>query len=361
MKIGVLREQKPGEGRVALTPAQAHELIHAKHTVCVMTGAGAAAGFPDRDYRQSGCRIVSDRNKLIVKSDLILKVKEPTLDEIKVLKPGQLFFSFLHLAAFPALLKAILKRKLDVLAYETIDISGFMPILKPMSEIAGKLATQIGANLLRRDQGGRGILMGGTDRVAPARVLILGGGVVGTAAARIAIGMGARTTVYEISADRQNWLREHLQNSAQIIGNPSGMTDLVAEADLLVGAVLRCGEKTPVLVTRDQVKKMKRGSVIIDVSVDQGGCIETSEVTTLKRPVVIKYGVLHYGVCNMPGSVPVTSTLALTQESFPYIATIADHGWEGALSIKPELAGALNCSRGEITHPGLKRACSSHR
>lgn len=356
MIVGILKEEKAGEGRVALTPDQAGLLIKQHHEIIVESMAGVQSGYTDTDYRARGCNIVKQKTKLLTKSSLILKVKEPTIQEISILNSGQLFFSFLHLAAFPKLLKKILKQRINALAYETINSNGSMPILRPMSEIAGRLAAQIGSNYLRRDQGGRGILIGGTEKTPPANVLILGGGVVGQSAARVASGMGARTRIFEASADRRSFLGETFRGAAEILG-PDG-TDLgsiIQDTDLLIGAVLICGARTPRLVTRNMVKSMRPGSVIIDVSVDQGGCIETSEVTTHKRPIIVKYGVLHYGVCNMPGSVPVTSTLALTQESFPYIEAIANHGWDGALRERPELAGALNCRRGEIIHPGLKR------
>lgn len=355
MKIGVLKETKPGEGRVALTPHYAKLLFNKGHTVLVEKGAGIFSGHSDKDYRSAGCTVINTSKQLISKSDLILKVKEPSIGELNILSSSQIFFSFLHLAAFPDLLRIILKRKLDVLAYETIEINGLMPILRPMSQIAGKLATQIGINYLRRDMGGKGILAGGTDKVAPANVLILGGGVVGQSAAQIALGVGARTYIYEISVKRQEFLKQNLME-AIVIDDANDLTKLVEQADLVIGAVLTVGQKAPVVVSRDMVKKMEKGSVIIDVSVDQGGCIATSEVTTLQKPIVIKHGVLHYGVCNMPGSVPRTSTDALVTESYHYIEAIAEHGFEGAQKVRPELYGALNCSGGEIVHPGLLKS-----
>lgn len=344
------------EGRVALTPSQALELVRAGHTVLIQAKAGVNVDFPDAMYRKSGAKVIVSTRDVIGQAELIVKVKEPTLAEVGLMRPGQLFFGFLHLAAIPATLKLILKRKITALGYETVRLQdGSLPLLKPMSEIAGKLASQNGAHFLRSDQGGRGVLLGGTERVKPARVLILGGGVVGVNAARIALGLGAHTTILDVSEEKLASIRliSACMSCDFGLSSPDLIAQQVAQADLLIGAALIPGARAPRLVTRTMVKAMKKGAVIVDVAVDQGGCVETSVVTSHKKPIVIRHGVLHYGVPNMPGVVPVTATHALTTESFPYIKALADLGLTGVLKQFPEMTGAVNCRDGEIVHPGL--------
>lgn len=356
MIIGVLKETKSQERRVAMTPQGAKALVASGHSVLIEKNAGVGAGFSDADYRLQGAAIAQKPDALIRKSDLVVKVKEPTVREIKSMRPGQLLFCYLHLAAFPELTQKILKQKIVALGYETLLLAdGSLPLLAPMSEIAGKLATQNGAHFLRADQGGRGVLIGGTEKVAPADVVILGAGVVGTNAARIAAGMGARTHLVDVAQSRLERARDQCGELCQIYASNSDViADLVPKADLLIGAVLIPGAHAPKLVSKALVKKMKKGSVVLDVAVDQGGCIETSEVTTHDKPIIVKHGVLHYGVANIPGAVPVTATLALTQETIKYIQAIADYGLEAAIYECPEIQHAINCASGQLAHPALK-------
>lgn len=356
MIISVLKEVKTREGRVALIPQNVKELKENGHEVLMQEHAGVISGFNDEDYIQAGAEIVKKTKDLIERSDMVVKVKEPTIDEVNMMGKGQIFFGYLHLAAIPETLKVIVNKEIIALGFETVELpDGKLPLLAPMSEIAGKLASQNGANFLRFDQGGRGVLLGGTSTVAPAKVLILGGGVVGQNAADIAIGLGGETTILDISTDRLEALREKYGNSCHLqLSAEDTIHKHVLESDLVVGSVLIVGEKAPKLVSEELVKKMKEGSVIVDVSVDQGGCVETSEVTTHENPIVLKYGVLHYGVANMPGSVPITSTLALNNASFPYIRELANLGFEEVGKQYPEMQKAVNCSLGEIVHPGLQ-------
>jgi alanine dehydrogenase len=356
MIIAALKEVKTREGRVVLIPDNVRELKAGGHEILIQTEAGIHSGYSNQDYVAAGAKIVESTKELIDRSDLVLKVKEPTIDEVKMMRPGQMYFGFLHLAAIPETLRAILEQKITALGFETVQLpEGSLPLLAPMSEIAGKLATQSGAHFLRFDQGGRGILMGGTSTVAPARVLILGAGVVGRNAAEIAIGMGAKTTILELSPQRIEILKRIYGNSCTILQSHRETTArLIPEMDLVVGAALVVGEKAPHLVSEAMVKTMKKGSVIVDVSVDQGGCIETSEVTTHENPIVVKHGVLHYGVTNMPGSVPVTSTLALNHASFPYIKLLADLGYDEVCRKHHDMQKAVNCHRGQIIHPALQ-------
>lgn len=355
MNIGVLKEVKEREGRVALTPGQVAVLTKDGHRVVVEKNAGLIAGFTDAHYRASGAKIMARSADLIPPCDLILKVKEPALHEVAAMRRGQMIFCYLHLAPVPKLLKAILRQKIIALGYETVRLpDGSLPLLMPMSEIAGKLATQNGAHFLRADQGGRGILLSGATGGTPAYVVILGGGVVGENAARIALGMGARTTLLDISREKLKVLAKRLGKSCELLlSTPAVIAHLVPQADLVVGAVLVPGACAPVLVKSALVKKMKKGSVIVDVAVDQGGCIETSTVTSHTHPVVCKFGVLHYGVPNMPAAVPVTATEALTRATFPYVRALAVLGLEETVKKYPEFKGSINCANGRIIHPGL--------
>lgn len=356
MIIAALKEIKTREGRVVLIPDNVRELKAAGHEILVQKEAGIHSGYSNQDYVTAGAVIIESTEELIRRSDLVLKVKEPTIAEVKMMRPGQMYFGFLHLAAIPETLQAILEQKIIALGFETVQLpDGSLPLLAPMSEIAGKLATQSGAHFLRFDQGGRGILMGGTSTVPPARVLILGAGVVGRNAAEIAIGMGAKTTILELSPQRIEILKRIYGSACTILlSNPETIARLVPEMDLVVGAILTVAEKAPHLVSEAMVKTMKKGSVIVDVSVDQGGCVATSEVTTHENPIVVKHGVLHYGVANMPGSVPITATLALNNASFPYIKLLANLGYDEVCKKHHEMQKSLNCYRGQISHPALQ-------
>ncbi|MBX7148944.1 alanine dehydrogenase [bacterium] len=355
MNIALLKESKKNEFRVALVPDQVGMLTQAGHVVRIQKGAGTAIGYTDALYKKAGAKIESSVSKLIKQSHLVIKVKEPTPAELGFMREGQILFCYLHLAAFPHLTKLILKKKITALGYETLQMpDGSLPLLKPMSEIAGKLATQNGAHFLKITEGGSGVLLGGTQEVGPATVVILGGGVVGLSAAKIAMGMGANTIVLEANPAKCEFLKKQYEALYVYPATPENIVLYVPQADLLVGAVLVPGAKAPKLVNKKLVQKMKKGSVVVDVAVDQGGCIETSQVTTHEKPIINKFGILHYGVANMPGSVPVTATQALSTATFPYIELISSQGLEKAIEKKPELKGAINCAAGRIVHPGLK-------
>lgn len=355
MIIAVLKETKEREARVALIPAQGQALVSRGHEVLVQKGAGVGSGYADADYRRAGAVVLPTGRELIRKGDLILKVKEPTFAEVSLMRPQQMIFTFLHLAAVPYLLKKIVQSGITALAYETVRLSdGSLPLLKPMSEIAGKLAAQNGAHFLRSDNGGRGVLLGGTSMVPPARVVVIGGGTVGQSAAGIAAGMGAETIILDVSPERLSALEKKFDGRLKtLLSTPQAIAEVVPQTDLLIGAVLIPGAKTPKLVSRELVKKMRKGSVIVDVSVDQGGCVATSVVTSHKHPVVVKLGVLHYGVPNIPAVVPVTATRALTEATFPYIQSLADSGLVKTLSLFPEMEWGVNCRDGKIVHPAL--------
>ena len=356
MKISVLKEVKSREGRVALIPANVQELVKNGHEVFVQQDAGILSGFSNEDYSKEGAVIVESTKDCIEKADLVLKVKEPTIEEVKMMRAGQMFFGYLHLAAIPETLQTILDKKIIALGFETVALpGGNLPLLAPMSEIAGRLATQNGAHHLRFDQGGNGKLIGGTSTVAPANVLVLGAGVVGRNAADVAVGMGAKTTVLDLDTDRLETLKKIYGDKIHVVrSSREEIEKRLPTTDLLVGSVLIVGEKAPKLVTEEMVKTMPKGSVILDVSVDQGGCVETSEVTTHEKPVLEKHGVLHYGVANMPGSVPVTATLALNNASFPYTLELANLGLEAVCEKFPEMKKAINCANGKIVHDALK-------
>lgn len=356
MIISVLKEVKTREGRVCLIPSNIRELVAVGHKVLVQKDAGILSHFSNEEYVNAGAEIVDETKDLIARSDMVLKVKEPTAAEVDMMKPGQIFFGYLHLAPMPDMLRKVLDRKIIALAFDTVQLpDGTLPLLAPMSEVAGQLATQIGANFLRFDQGGRGILLGGTSTVAPGHVVVLGGGVVGRNAAEVAIGMGARTTILELSPTRIDILKKiYGEKASVLLSTPENIAKILPETDLLVGSILIAGEKATKLVNETMVKTMRKGSVIVDVSVDQGGCVATSEVTTHDNPVIVKHGVLHYGVANMPGSVPVTSTLALNNASFPYIKALANLGLDAVCKQYPEMQKAINCANGEVVHPALK-------
>lgn len=358
MIISCLKEVKSREGRVCLIPSNVKELTGSGHQVLIQENAGVLSGYSNEAYIQAGAEIVKTTEELIRRADMVVKVKEPTISEVKLMKEGQIFFGYLHLAAIPETLKALLDQKVTALGFETVELpGGNLPLLAPMSEIAGRLATQNGAHHLRFDQGGPGILIGGTSTVPPAKVLILGAGVVGRNAADVAIGMGAHTTMLDLDTHRLDLLKKLYGDKIEVVkSSKEEIEKRLPETDLLVGSVLIVGEKAPKLVTENMVKTMKKGSVIIDVSVDQGGCVETSEVTTHEEPIVVKHGVQHYGVANMPGSVPVTATLALNNASFSYIKELADLGLDGVCEKHHEMIKAINCKGGEIVHPALKGA-----
>lgn len=351
MIIGVPKEIKVEEYRVALIPAGVREFTSLGHRVLIESGAGEGAGYADEDYRKVGAEVRERAADVWTDAELIVKVKEPQLSEATFLSPKQILFTYLHLAAERALTEVLMEKKVTAIGYETVQMTdGRLPILAPMSEVAGRMAPQVGACFLERPHGGRGILLGGVAGVGPGHVVILGAGNAGINAAYVAVGMGAKVTVIDISLDKLRFLEEVLYGKLTTMAlNQTNLENTVLNADLVIGAVLIPGAKAPVLVTEEMVKAMKKGSVIIDISVDQGGCVETSQPTTHAKPIYVKHGVIHYGVTNMPGAVPFTSTLALTNVTLPYALKLAELGFERAVSEDPALAKGVNVYRGEIT------------
>lgn len=358
MLIGVPREIKTNENRVALIPAGAEDLRKRGNEVIVEEGAGEGSGFSDDAYRAAGAEIVADVEEVWRRAEMIIKVKEPIAVEYPRIREGQLLFTYFHFAADEALTRALVVSKSVAVAYETVQLpSGELPLLTPMSEVAGRMAIQAGAKYLERYYGGRGMLLGGVPGVSPATVVILGGGVVGTNAAKIAAGMGAHVKVLDLSLQRLRYLADVMPANVDVIySNRYNVLEQIEHADLLVGAVLLPGAKAPKLVVREDLKRMKTGSVIVDVAVDQGGCVETIRPTTHQDPIYEIDGVIHYGVANMPGGVPRTSTLALTNATYPYAARLARHGWKDACRHDSALALGLNIVEGKVVYPGVAEA-----
>jgi alanine dehydrogenase len=357
MKIGVAKEIKPDEYRVALTPAGARELVRHGHEVLVEAGAGEGSAFLDEAYEAEGARTASV-DEVWADVDLVLKVKEPIPAEYERLREGLVLFTYLHLAADEGLTKALIESGTTAIAYETVETENrALPLLAPMSEIAGRLAAQAGAYFLEKPVGGRGLLLGGVPGVAAGKVIVVGGGIVGHNAAVIALGLGANVTILERSIDRMRHLEEVLGGRVSLLMS-SGLQieESVADADVVIGAVLIPGALAPKLVTREMVGGMKRGSVIADVAIDQGGCFETSRPTTHSEPVYIVDGVLHYCVANMPGAVPITATKALTNATLPYVEAIADHGVAEAVASDPALARGVNVLHGKVTYEAVADA-----
>jgi alanine dehydrogenase len=357
LNIGVAKEIKPDEYRVALTPAGALELVQHGHSVLVESGAGEGSAFADAEYERVGARIGSVEEAW-ADSELVLKVKEPLPDEFPRLREGQILFTYLHLAASEELTRALMESGATCVAYETVETDDrALPLLAPMSEIAGRLAAQAGATFLEKPLGGRGLLLGGVPGVSPGSVVVIGGGMVGYNSAVIALGLGAKVTILERSIDRMRHLEEVLGARVTLLMSSSlQIQESVAQADVVIGAVLIPGALAPKLITREMVAGMKEGSVIADVAIDQGGCVETSHPTTHSEPVFVVDGVIHYCVANMPGSVPITSTKALTNATLPYVEEIADHGLREAIARDPALARGVNVSDGKITYEAVAEA-----
>ena len=358
MMIGVPKEIKDHEYRVSVTPEGVRALVHAGHEVVVEPSAGVGSGYSDEEYRQAGGNIADSKEEVFRAASLIVKVKEPQLSECPLFRPGQVLFTYLHLAASSGLTKALLEAKITAIAYETIEAKdGTLPMLKPMSEIAGRMSVQVGARYLEKAQGGSGLLLGGVPGVEPANVVVLGAGVVGSSATRIAVGMGAQVTVTNLDIERLRYLDDIYKG--RIVTRASTQASIeesVVAADLLIGAVLVPGARAPKLVSRRMVTKMKSGSVIVDVAVDQGGCVETTRPTTHSNPVYTVDGVLHYCVANMPGIVPRTSTQALTNATLPYLLKLASAGVEAAIRADAGLANGVNLLEGKVTCRGVADA-----
>jgi alanine dehydrogenase len=355
MRIGVAKEIKPDEYRVALTPAGALELINNGHEVAVETGAGLGSSFPDEAYQRVGVQITSVDE--VWGSDLLLKVKEPITAEYKRIREGQILFTYLHIAADEPLTHALIDSGVTAVAYETVELGGGLPLLAPMSEVAGRLAPQAGAYFLEKPLGGRGLLLGGVPGVAPGKVVIIGGGVVGYNASVIALGLGAQVTILDRSIDRMRHLEEVLSGRVTLLMSSSlQIAASVEDADLVIGAVLVPGAVAPKLVTREMIAGMKEGAVVVDVAIDQGGCFETSHATTHADPVYVVDGVTHYCVANMPGGVPITSTKALTNATLPYVEAIANKGLRAAVAADPALARGVNVIDGKVTYEAVAEA-----
>jgi alanine dehydrogenase len=356
MRIGVAKEIKSDEYRVALTPAGALELINAGHEVAVETEAGVGSAFPDEAYTRVGATIESV-DDVWERSDLVLKVKEPIPSEYARLRDGQILFTYLHIAADEPLTRALIDSGVTAVAYETVELRGGLPLLAPMSEVAGRLAPQAGAYFLEKPLGGRGLLLGGVPGVAPGKVVIIGGGVVGYNSAVIALGLGAQVTILDRSIDRMRHLEEVLSGRVTLLMSSSlQIAASVEDADLVIGAVLVPGALAPKLVTREMIAGMKSGAVVVDVAIDQGGCFETSRATTHADPVYVVDDVTHYCVANMPGGVPVTSTRALTNATLPYVEAIARHGLRHAVAADPALAKGVNVIEGKVTYEAVAEA-----
>ena len=358
MKIGCPKEIKPQEFRVGMTPDAAREAIAHGHEVMIETKAGVGAGFSDDDYKAAGARIIDTADEVFAKADMIVKVKEPQAVERKRLRAGQVLFTYLHLAPDPEQTRDLLASGATCIAYETVtDARGGLPLLAPMSEVAGRLAPQVGAWTLQKANGGRGVLLGGVPGVAPANVVIVGGGVVGTAAARVAVGMGARVTVLDRSVPRLSYLDDIFHGKLVTqYSSAAALAELARSADMVIGAVLIPGAAAPKLISRAQLKEMKPGAVLVDVAIDQGGCFETSRATTHQDPIYEVDGILHYCVANMPGAVARTSTQALGNATMPFLLALANKGWKQACADDKHLLNGLNVHAGKLTYAAIGAA-----
>jgi alanine dehydrogenase len=358
MIVGILKEIKVEENRVCMTPAGTEVLTHHGHAVLVEQGAGARSGFVDEAYAHAGAAIVATPAEIYRRAEMVMHVKEPQPSEYALIRSEQIVFTYLHLAAEERLTRALMEAGSVNIAYETIQkADGSLPLLTPMSEVAGRMAIQQGAKYLEMAQGGHGVLLGGVPGVDPGTVVVIGGGIVGTNAAKMACGLGAKVYLLDMNLDRLRYLSDVMpKNCFPLYASPAALRELIRRADVVVGAVLVPGAKAPKLVTRDMLKTMKRGSVLVDVAIDQGGCFETSKATTHTDPIFVVDGVVHYCVANMPGAVPKTSTLALTNATLPYAVQIADKGWKRAMQDNPEIARGANVVQGRVTYKGVADA-----
>jgi alanine dehydrogenase len=357
MKIGIPKEIKNNENRVAITPGGVHTLVQHGHTVYIETQAGINSGFSDEAYKQQGATILPSAGEVFATAEMIMKVKEPIESEYELIRPNQLVFAYFHFAADEPLTRAMIASQAICLAYETVDKNRTLPLLIPMSEVAGRMSIQEGAKYLEKPQGGKGILLGGVPGVKPAHVLVLGGGVVGTQAALMAAGLGAHVTIMDISLPRLRYLSEILPaNVDTVMSSHYNIEQLLPSVDLVIGSVLIPGAKAPHLITAGMLKLIQPNSVLVDVAIDQGGCFETSRPTTHENPVYKIDGITHYCVANIPGAVPMTSTLALTNATLPYAVSLADLGWEKACAAYPDLKSGLNIVKGKVVYKAVADA-----
>jgi alanine dehydrogenase len=358
MIIGVLKEIKTEENRVSLSPGGVEFMRQNGHSVLVQKNAGRASGFGNSTYKEAGAEIVEAPAEIFDRAEMLMRVKEPQPLEFELLKKGQVYFAYLHLAASADVTRAMIDRGTVSIAYETIQSeNGSLPLLTPMSEVAGPMAIQEGAKYLEMAQGGQGVLLGGVPGVDPATVVIIGGGVVGLNAAKMACGLGARVYILDIDLDRLRYLSDVMPgHCVTLMSSPEAIRNVLPKADVVVGAVLVPGSKTPTLVTREMLKTLKKGSVLIDVAIDQGGCFETSKETTHAAPTYTIDGIVHYAVSNMPGALPRTSTLALNNATLPYAVEIANKGWKRAMKENPEIRRGANVVKGQVTYLGVAEA-----
>lgn len=355
MKIGIPKEIKNNENRVAITPAGVDAFVKAGHEVMIETNAGVGSGFTDEDYAAAGATILQQAADVWAGADMVMKVKEPLSSEYGYFRDGLILFTYLHLAAEPGLTRALMDKGVTAVAYETVEVNRTLPLLTPMSEVAGRMAPQIGAQFLEKPYGGKGVLLGGVPGVKRAKVTIIGGGIVGTNAAKIAVGLGAHVTIIDLNPERLRQLDDIFGSGLQtMMSNPFNIAEAVAESDLVVGAVLIPGAKAPKLVTESMIRSMKPGSVVVDVAIDQGGIIETVDrITTHDDPTFVKHGVVHYAVANMPGAVPRTSTIALTNVTLPYALQIANKGVIRAVKENKALLQGVNVAAGSVTYKAV--------
>jgi alanine dehydrogenase len=356
MLVGVPKEIKEQEHRVALLPSAAYQLIKRGHQVVVERGAGAGAGYPDADYEQAGATLVQNHAAAFERAELIVKVKEPLPAEFALLRPGQILFTYLHLAADRDLTEALMKSGVTALAYETIEVNRRLPLLEPMSEIAGRMSILVGGYFLAKHNGGSGVLLGGVPGVLPGRVVVLGGGTSGINAARMAQGMGADVTILEVDLERMRFLDITLHTAHTLYSNEAHLLELLPSVDLLIGAVLLPGARAPKLIRRDMLRRMRPGSVLVDIAIDQGGCAETSRPTTHDDPVFVEEGVTHYCVANMPGAFARTATQALTNVTYRFLELLADSGLAEACQRQPALLSGINVLNGKLTHKAVAEA-----
>ncbi len=357
MIIGVPKEIKPQEYRVALPPSGAYQLIRGGHRVLVERNAGAGAGFPDADYQQAGAEIADSHERIFAEAELIVKVKEPQPSEYALLRRGQILFTYLHLAANRELTEALMRSGVTALAYETIEVNRRLPLLEPMSEIAGRMSVLVGGYFLAKHCGGTGTLLGGVPGVLPGRVVVIGGGAAGVNAARMAQGLGADVTILEVDLERMRFLDITLHTAHTLYSNEAHLMELLPNVDLLIGAVLVPGAKAPKLIRREMLRRMRPGSVLVDIAIDQGGCAETSRPTTHDNPTFVEEGIVHYCVANMPAAYSRTATQALTNVTQRYIEILADHGLEEACRRQPALLGGINVRDGKLT---IKAVAEAH-